>query len=98
MTSNNGTLKSKLALLREGEVLVLNSKDVANMYCGGKYPIPAHRQSPYHRLTKPEQCSLVRRAYKELILALKFPPQGVEADELPGAEFRVEFIRMERSR
>lgn len=95
LSPGNGTLKNVLNRLREGEVLVVGSKDLANYYCGGRCPIPAHTTSPYHLLTKPEQCALVRKAYKELIVALKFPPQGVEAEELTGSEFKIQFTRLE---
>lgn len=93
--SNNGTLKSRLERLRDGEVLVVTSKDLANYYCGGACPIPSHKSSPFHSLEKTERHRLTIRAYKELIVALKFPPRGVEAEELPGQEFRIQFVRME---
>jgi hypothetical protein len=98
MLSNNGSLKNRLVQLREGEVVVLGSKDLANYYCGGKCPIPAHRTSPFHQLEKVEKQKLTIRAYKELIVALKFPPEGIEAEELPGSEFRIQFVRMEKVR
>ena len=96
---NNGTLKDKLHAMREGEVLAISSKDLANYYCGGKIPIPAHNHaSPYHLRTKSEKAVLLRRAYRELILTLRLPPEGFEAEEMPGSVFRIQFIRMERSK
>jgi len=74
----------------------VSSKDLANYYCGGKMPIPAHNHaSPYHLRTKSEKAVLLCRAYRELILALRYPPEGFEAEEMAGSEFRIRFVRLE---
>ena len=94
--TNNGTLKSKLLAMREGEVLVMGSKDLANLYCGGKCPMPSHIVSPYHKLQRDEKAGVLSKAYRELILALRFPPDGFDAEELTGPEFRIQFVRLYR--
>jgi hypothetical protein len=91
------TLKCKLLGLREGEALVVSTKGLANFRNGSTITIPsgARDANSYHRLAKTEKCRALIMAHKELTLALRFPPDGVYAEEMPGQEFRVRFIRME---
>lgn len=91
------TLKHQLLGLREGEVIVISTKGLANYRNGSTITIPsgARDANSYHRLPKTEKCRAILKAHKELVLALRYPPDGVHAEEMPGQEFRVRFIRME---
>lgn len=93
------SLKAKLMGLREGEVLTVSTRDLANYHNGGEIRIPNGRpnqdHSPYHCLESRAQCAAIVRAYKELRLLLLRPPPGIIAEELPGSQFRVRFVRIE---
>lgn len=91
------TLKCQLLALREGEAIVVSTRGLANYRNGSTIVIPpgARDANSYHRLPKTEKCRALLKAYQELVLSLKFPPEGVVAEEMPGHEFKVRFIRME---
>lgn len=92
------SLKYKLQNLREGEVLTVSTKDLANFHNGGAIRIPngqpTNERSPYHLLSPQERGAAIVQAYNELRLLLRQPPPGVVAEELPGSQFKVRFARI----
>lgn len=101
MIDPSHTLKFKLLHLREGEVLDVSTKDLANYHNGGSIRIQngaPKKATPLYSLDPRERSAAVVRAYKELKLLLVQPPPGVSAEELPGEEFRIRFVRTEKVR
>ncbi|MEM0344092.1 MAG: hypothetical protein QXU73_07610 [Thermoplasmata archaeon] len=92
-------MKWKLLNLREGEVLEVSTKDLANYHNGGAINIPngaPQQHTPLYRMDPKGRSAAIVRAYKELRLFLLHPPPGIIAEELPGAQFRVRFVRIEQ--
>lgn len=99
MIPQNRTLKLRLLSLREGEVLTITTRDLANYHNGGSIKIPARApsatSSPYLLLDTCEKKSALVKAFQELRDLSVRPPPGVFAEELPGREFRIRFVRIE---
>lgn len=97
MIEGDRSLKHKLLSLREGEAIVVSTKGLANYHNGSTIMISpgARGLNSYHRLENGEKHRVLLRAYKELVLTLNCPPEGVMAEEMPGREFKVRFIRIE---
>ena len=96
MIENNGfALKRKLENLREGEVFSIKVKDLANFYAGGDIKISPKPGNPYFGLPKEEKMRLIAKAYRDLILLLRKPPENIYAEETPGSLFGVCFIKLE---
>jgi len=97
MTENNGFIfKRKIENLRDGELFSVTVKDLANFYAGGELKVSnGDRTSPYSRLSKHEKISYTSRAYRDLILLLRNPPDNIHAEELAGSHFGVSFLKLE---
>jgi len=98
MENNAFVLKRKLETLREGEIFSITVKELANFYAGGEMKLHPGREnsaSPFLTLSKKEKMSHMQKAYRDLILFLRNPPDNIHAEEKSGSFFGVSFLKLE---